>query len=495
MKKILMVFLVITTITLTACPPGPGNHTHEYGTAWKSNAAEHWHECTANDGAKTDIAAHTAGAWIIDTPATATADGSQHKECTVCGYETETETIPILPPHTHTYAATYTYDATQHWRECTANDGAKTDVGNHTGNPCTVCSYEEPEYREATITFDFTPNNSTTFCTAEVQGTLLLAEWNNVIAQLPTAINNAYATTQEGMYRMAFSAVFSFYDITIIVKKTLDNGNKYEVKQDQWDTLYLNYAYLVGNATDISEVLIEAIVYKMADETAGNDTTPTLTGTASISGNAVVGETLTVSFTGTNDITYGANTYQWTRAQGNAAPANINGATNQTYVIVAGDVGYTLSVNVGNTATVGTVSSGRTQTVQEARGDKGPQLVPGFFDNAQAMVRGVNLTAAEWQDVLTQLPQVINTNYGAATEGGVVQERYANVFSRPGFTITVENTGEYENWKTDATGLSLRLRIDKLATWGSIMNAAIRAVNDGTATQARVMPGRDTVRS
>ena len=38
--------------------------------------------------------AHTAGEWIIDTPATATTSGSKHKECTVCGYTMATETIP-----------------------------------------------------------------------------------------------------------------------------------------------------------------------------------------------------------------------------------------------------------------------------------------------------------------------------------------------------------------------------------------------------------------
>ncbi|MDR1869003.1 MAG: hypothetical protein LBQ82_03355, partial [Treponema sp.] len=43
--------------------------------------------------------------------------------------------------HTHTWGA-WRSNATQHWRECTANDGAKTDVANHTGNPCSVCGYD-----------------------------------------------------------------------------------------------------------------------------------------------------------------------------------------------------------------------------------------------------------------------------------------------------------------------------------------------------------------
>ena len=55
---------------------------------WKSDNTDHWKECTVVgcgviiEGSK---AAHTAGEWIIDTPATATTDGSKHKECTVCG--------------------------------------------------------------------------------------------------------------------------------------------------------------------------------------------------------------------------------------------------------------------------------------------------------------------------------------------------------------------------------------------------------------------------
>jgi hypothetical protein len=34
----------------------------------------------------------------------------------------------------HLYSTTWSYDLTQHWHECTANDGAKTDVANHDWN-------------------------------------------------------------------------------------------------------------------------------------------------------------------------------------------------------------------------------------------------------------------------------------------------------------------------------------------------------------------------
>lgn len=39
---------------------------------------------------------HTESDWIVDIPASYTADGSKHKECTVCGTVLETGTIPML---------------------------------------------------------------------------------------------------------------------------------------------------------------------------------------------------------------------------------------------------------------------------------------------------------------------------------------------------------------------------------------------------------------
>jgi Zn ribbon nucleic-acid-binding protein len=79
----------IETGTIPATGAG---HTHTPGTAWLKDATGHWHECSC--GVKSDFAAHTPGAWIVDTPATKTTEGSRHKECTACGYTTDTETIP-----------------------------------------------------------------------------------------------------------------------------------------------------------------------------------------------------------------------------------------------------------------------------------------------------------------------------------------------------------------------------------------------------------------
>ena len=146
-----------TMATETIPATGGGEHTHSYGSEWKNDADNHWHECSCGD--KKDTAAHTAGEWIIDTPATATADGTKHKECTVCGYTMATETIPATGggEHTHSYGSEWKNDADNHWHECSCGD--KKDTAAHTASEwiidtpatattsgskhkeCTVCGY------------------------------------------------------------------------------------------------------------------------------------------------------------------------------------------------------------------------------------------------------------------------------------------------------------------------------------------------------------------
>lgn len=78
-------------------------HTHKYGTDWKSDNTSHWHECTC--GGKTKTAAHIAGEWIVDKQATVSAEGSRHKECTVCKKVLQTEAIAKLTAPTITKGA------------------------------------------------------------------------------------------------------------------------------------------------------------------------------------------------------------------------------------------------------------------------------------------------------------------------------------------------------------------------------------------------------
>ena len=143
----------VTDLTIT--PDGSVPHNHNYGTEWKYDETNHWHECEC--GNKVDITAHTFK-QIIDREATATEKGSKHEECTVCGYKKAAVDIPKIDSHNHNYGTEWKYDSTNHWHEC--EDGNKADITAHTfkqiidkeatatekgskHEECTVCGYKK----------------------------------------------------------------------------------------------------------------------------------------------------------------------------------------------------------------------------------------------------------------------------------------------------------------------------------------------------------------
>jgi len=143
---------VLTDLTMT---PAIDGHTHKYGTEWKYDETNHWHECEC--GNKADITAHNFK-WIVDRKATTTEKGSKHEECTVCGYKKTAVDIPKIDSHNHNYGTEWKYDSTNHWHEC--EDGEKADITAHNfkwiidkeatatekgskHEECTVCGYKK----------------------------------------------------------------------------------------------------------------------------------------------------------------------------------------------------------------------------------------------------------------------------------------------------------------------------------------------------------------
>ena len=115
----------------TVCTVEYGNLAeHTYGSEWKSDGTNHWHECTCE--AKSDEAAHNGG----------TATCTEKAKCTVCG----TEYSNLAE---HTYGTEWKSDATNHWHECSC--GAKADSAAHNGGTATckdkaVCSTCDTAY-------------------------------------------------------------------------------------------------------------------------------------------------------------------------------------------------------------------------------------------------------------------------------------------------------------------------------------------------------------
>lgn len=73
-------------------------HVHTFDTEnWEQNETHHWHKATCvHTDEKDSYAEHNFSTEpVVDTPATYTANGSQHYTCLTCSYE-KSETIPML---------------------------------------------------------------------------------------------------------------------------------------------------------------------------------------------------------------------------------------------------------------------------------------------------------------------------------------------------------------------------------------------------------------
>lgn len=58
-------------------------HEHQYGSEWKSDETNHWHECTC--GEKSDVAAHIKDSGTVTKQVTLTENGTISYKCTICG--------------------------------------------------------------------------------------------------------------------------------------------------------------------------------------------------------------------------------------------------------------------------------------------------------------------------------------------------------------------------------------------------------------------------
>ncbi len=95
MKKFFKGFAVAVTAGLVALVAAGCSqpHEHKFGTEWKMDSAQHWHECEC--GEMKDESVHHYGEWVVTEEATETETGTRTKTCTDCGF-IYTESIPKL---------------------------------------------------------------------------------------------------------------------------------------------------------------------------------------------------------------------------------------------------------------------------------------------------------------------------------------------------------------------------------------------------------------
>lgn len=134
-KKIVVVLSLVLCLMLSISLAACNKNKHEAKTEWKSDNAQHWHECATKDHTdKLDEAAHTWDEGKVTTEPTETTKGVKTFTCTVCG---ATKTAPVEKlTHTHTFDMTnWETSDTHHWHKATcAHTDEKNGYEEHKGD-------------------------------------------------------------------------------------------------------------------------------------------------------------------------------------------------------------------------------------------------------------------------------------------------------------------------------------------------------------------------
>lgn len=158
-------------------------HTHTAVSDWSKDDNNHWHECTASDGATLDKAAHTWDNGVVTTPAATDKEGVMTYTCTVCK-ATKTQSIDKLPQPTiqpdTTQTTTQTTDTSQ---------TSKVETGTSTTLDEKGVTYTVTEVNtDGTAEVEFSAKDST-------EKTIVIPETttvNGVTATVTTIANNAF---------------------------------------------------------------------------------------------------------------------------------------------------------------------------------------------------------------------------------------------------------------------------------------------------------------
>lgn len=89
--------LFVYCLVLAGCLPV---HSHSFGNEWLGDDTYHWQQCLECD--QLGNRGQHSLSWIVDKPATTSAAGSKHEECSVCHKVTSTLAIPQLSSSTRT---------------------------------------------------------------------------------------------------------------------------------------------------------------------------------------------------------------------------------------------------------------------------------------------------------------------------------------------------------------------------------------------------------
>ena len=198
-----------------------------------------------------------------------------------------------------------------------------------------------------------------------------------------------------------------------------------------------------------------------------------LTGTASISGNAVFGQTLTAIFTGPHD---GELSYRWLRGG-----VDITDATNVDYVLVEADINEYISVRVTSSIETGSVTSAQTAAVAKADSTPAKGITP-VLDTATDTSLTVNAVAGyEYiivDDGITELP---DENWQGSNEfAGLENNTPYDIYQRVKETATHKASAISDKLdaSTDPEALTGTVTISSNAVYGQELTSVVNIENN-----------------
>lgn len=170
----LCIIMLCTSLLISSCEiigNDPNDHTHSFGL----NSDENGHFMKCGCGEIKDRAEHIFN-WVIDVEPTYTAPGYKHKECSVCKYKTEENTLIAVKenesenaPQDHTHSFELKSNESEHFMKCEC--GEVKDSAEHIldwvidveptytapgykHKECSVCGYKTEENTLIEITLD-----------------------------------------------------------------------------------------------------------------------------------------------------------------------------------------------------------------------------------------------------------------------------------------------------------------------------------------------------
>ena len=207
-------------------------------------------------------------------------------------------------------------------------------------------------------------------------------------------------------------------------------------------------------------VFMTVIGFSLTDcDSGGGGGAPALTGTVSITGTAKVGETLTADITGLDGT--GTVTYQWKRGTTNI------GTNSSTYIIVAADVGSTITVTVTRAGYTGSKISAPTAAVAALPQLTGTVTITGTAKVGETLM--ADITGLDGTETVTYQWKKGTTNIGTNSS------TYIIVAADAGSTITVTVT------RAGYTGSVTSIETSPviIMAWVQTSNGFSNAVNDG----------------